>query len=128
MLAIMPLGSVFAVLACTEVEQIIIAERNPIVEDILTIPNLRVLLVILAFSVFAAIGLLIAVVVIARYERLETEKILWQSREQHYRSLEQTQFQIRRLRHDMANHLTTMAGLDDGGMRSYLESLITSPH
>lgn len=125
-LAIAPFGAVFAVLGCTEIERTFPDAQVPF-EDYLAIPNLRVLLIILALAVLAAIGLLVAVVVIARYEKLELEQVLWQGREQHYRNLEQTQFQMRRLRHDMANHLTAMAGLDDSGMRTYLDELISSP-
>lgn len=125
LLALMPFGSVITVLALTQMVYVR-SDPDPFYDQIY-IQNERALLVILALAAIAALGLLVAVVVLARHERLEDQQTLWQIRSQYYQNLEQTQHQVKHLRHDMANHLTAMAGLDNAGMRSYLEGLISSP-
>lgn len=82
---------------------------------------------LLFFSLFCGLALLFTVVIFARQTRLEQEQTLWQMRDLYYQNLEQEQLQVRRLRHDMANHLQAMAGLDDAGMRMYLGELVDSP-
>lgn len=125
LLALMPFGTTFAVIAFTE--QLHTYRSPDHFSDPTYIPNEQVLLIVLALAAIAALVLLVAVVVLARHEQLEAAQTLWQMRSQHYDSIELAQHQIRRLRHDMANHLTAMSGLDDEGMRRYLESLIASP-
>ncbi|BAK97921.1 putative two-component histidine kinase [Oscillibacter valericigenes Sjm18-20] len=82
------------------------------------------LLLVVTLSSF---GLLWAVVILARQQKLEQEKRFYEMNRLYYRNLEQEQFQVRRLRHDMANHLQTMSGLSEPEMREYLRSLINSP-
>ncbi|MEA4919651.1 MAG: GHKL domain-containing protein [Clostridiaceae bacterium] len=74
-----------------------------------------------------SIGLLWAVVVLARQQKLEQEKGFYEMNRIYYRNLEQEQFQVRRLRHDMANHLQTMSALPEPQLRDYLNELIHSP-
>lgn len=74
-----------------------------------------------------SIGLLWAVVVLARQQKLEQEKNFYEMNRIYYRNLEQEQFQVRRLRHDMANHLQTMSALPEPELRNYLNELIHSP-
>ena len=82
------------------------------------------LLLVVTLSSF---GLLWAVVVLARQQKLEQEKSFYEMNRLYYRNLEQEQFQVRRLRHDMANHLQTMSGLPEPEMREYLNNIINSP-
>lgn len=82
------------------------------------------LLLVVTLSSF---GLLWAVAVLAGQQKLEQEKSFYEMNRIYYRNLEQEQFQVRRLRHDMANHLQTMSGLSGDELRVYLNSLITSP-
>ena len=82
------------------------------------------LLLVVTLSSF---GLLWAVVVLARQQKLEQEKNFYEMNRLYYRNLEQEQFQVRRLRHDMANHLQTMSGLPEPEMREYLNNIINSP-
>lgn len=109
-LALMPLASTVAVVILSN-------ENHP--------PALSFL--ILGFSAISALGLLEAVVVLSRHGQLLQERALWQMRGAYYQSLEQSMLQVRRLRHDMANHLQTMAALDDDAMRVYLNGLIHNP-
>lgn len=60
-------------------------------------------------------------------KRSLSRKKLYEMNRLYYRNLEQEQFQVRRLRHDMANHLQTMSGLPEPEMREYLNNIINSP-
>lgn len=125
LLALMPLGASFAALALT---QPIPLKLNPDpFRDTLLVQNERVLLIILSLSVIATLVILSAVIVLAHHEKLEEEQALWQIRKQYYQSLEESQKQVRRLRHDMANHLIVLASLEGAAMRQYLEQLSCSP-
>lgn len=83
--------------------------------------------ILLPVITLTSIGLLWAVVVLARHQKLEQEKRLYEMNLKYYESLEQDQFQVRRLRHDMANHLQTMSALPEPELRNYLDELIHSP-
>ncbi len=72
-------------------------------------------------------GLLWAVVVLAHQQKLEEEKKIYQLNQMYFRNLEQEQFQVRKLRHDMVNHLQTMSTLPAYEMQEYLHQLIQSP-
>ncbi len=82
------------------------------------------LLLVVTLSSF---GLLWAVVVLARQQKLEQEKSFYEMNRLYYKNLEQEQFQVRRLRHDMANHLQAMSGLSAPEMREYLNNITNSP-
>ncbi|MDL2232924.1 GHKL domain-containing protein [Ruminococcaceae bacterium OttesenSCG-928-L11] len=125
LLAVMPVGSVFSIVGLTVLGR---EHVNPDPHlDTLIIPNEPVIMVILALAALSSIGLATAIIILARHERLEQEQALAQMRNQYYAEVEGWQGQVRQLRHDMANHLTAMSGLDDAGMRAYLDSLVASP-
>jgi len=75
----------------------------------------------------SSFGLLWAVVVLARQQKLEQEKSFYEMNRVYYQNLEQQQFQVRRLRHDMANHLQAMSAMPEPGLREYLAGLLHSP-
>lgn len=124
LLVLMPVGTVFSLIAFTSPEYLHISP-DPF-RDTLYIPHERILIFILCLSVVEALALFIAVVVLSRNEKLEEEEVLWQMRNQYYRNIEESQHQVRSLRHDMANHLTTLAGLDGDAMRQYIHTLTGS--
>lgn len=84
---------------------------------------------ILPFVVFSSLGLIAAIPLFARHERLQRERALWDMKNIYFQNLEQEQTQVRRLRHDMANHLQALAGLLDtpDKARDYLASLTDAP-
>lgn len=84
-------------------------------------------IILLPVVTLSAMGLLWAVVVLARQRKLEQEKSFYQLNLLRYENLEQEQFQVRRLRHDMANHLQTMSSLPNQELREYLGQLLQSP-
>lgn len=75
----------------------------------------------------SSFGLLLAVMVLARQQKLEQENSYYQLSQLYYQNLEQEQLRIRHLRHDMANHLQLMSSLPEEELRSYLSQLIASP-
>lgn len=125
LLTLMPFGAAFSAIALTRP---IPMETNPDpFLDSLMIQNESVLLIILGLSVVASLVILAGVAVLSRHEKLQEEQMLWRIRSQYYQNLEESQQQVRRLRHDMANHLTVLAGLEGEAQRQYLGQLSRSP-
>lgn len=124
-LAFLPFGVTFIIVLFSQPTRTYVTDDAS--TDTLVIGNESVLLILLALAAVYAVGLLLYVAFLARQERLEQGEMLWAIRQQHYTSLEENQLQVRRLRHDMANHLNAMAGVDDAAMRAYLARLIDTP-
>ncbi len=66
---------------------------------------------VLPFVFVFSISLLFTVTVLAGNELVMQENRLFEIRNIYYKNLEQEQLQVRRLRHDMTNHLTAIDGL-----------------
>lgn len=88
-------------------------------------------LVVLPFALFTSLMLLLAISVLAHQERLERASQLASLRETYYQSLQQQETQVRRLRHDLRNHLTVLQGLLEAGKThqalDYLHQMCGSP-
>lgn len=125
LLAFMPFGAVFSVIVLTKPVHLNTSPDE--FRDSLLIQNEQVLLIILGLSVIASLVILASVVLLSRHEKLEEEQMLWQIRSQYYQGVEEAQQQVRRLRHDMANHFTALAGLDGESVHRYLNQLSCSP-
>jgi signal transduction histidine kinase len=82
---------------------------------------------IMGFSTFSSVAVLIAMSVLARQYAETRERELLRARESYYEQLEQNQRQIRTLRHDMANHLQALANLRGEEAEQYLNQLIGLP-
>lgn len=82
------------------------------------------IVVTLPFVLLSSISLLVTMVVLSRQEAIEKERQIAQLSQSYYTQLEQQQVQVRRLRHDMANHLQTMAALSAEEVKPYLNLLI----
>ena len=63
---------------------------------------------------------------LAAKEKLETQNQIYEMNRIYYENLERQQTEIRILRHDMANHLSVLAGLPEGERQSYVEKLTGS--
>ena len=70
---------------------------------------------LLPFVFVSTIALLFAVVLLSRHQALEQEHQLADMRELYYQGIRREQEQVRRLRHDMRNHLTALSGLLEQG-------------
>lgn len=82
---------------------------------------------ILPFVLFCSLVLLYAITVLHQHEQIEQENQLYQMRALYWKNIEQDQLQIRRLRHDMTNHLIALSGFLDTGSteqaKEYLHQL-----
>ena len=88
-------------------------------------------MVVLPFALLTSLVLLLAILILADHERLEQASRLAGLREVYYQGLRQQETQVRRLRHDLRNHLTVIRGLvergDNQGAAGYLDQLADSP-
>lgn len=84
-------------------------------------------MVLLVLSCLSFIGLLRTVSVLAKQTKMEKQQQLYEVNRSYYENLEQQQFEIRRLRHDMANHMQALLSLPDDQKEEYIEELIKLP-
>ena len=82
------------------------------------------LLVMLPLFFFTSLALLYTATVLGNHEQLEREAALARMSQTYYTQLEQQQQSLRRLRHDMANHLTVLSGLLEGGKQAEAEQYL----
>lgn len=80
--------------------------------------------VLLLLALLSFIGLFRAVIVLARQQQLEQQSMLAEINRSYYESMEQQHFAIRRLKHDLANHLAVAAALPEGQREDYIKSLL----
>lgn len=79
-------------------------------------------LLLVAFISF--IGLFRALLVLNRQQHLEQENLLARHNRRYYEEMEAQQFEIRRLKHDLGNHLQALLALTEERRTSYIEELI----
>lgn len=80
-------------------------------------------LVLFMIALFSVVGLLWAVTVLAKQQRLEEENMLAEINRSYYESMEQQHFAIRRLKHDLANHLSVMMAMPERQREAYIRRL-----
>lgn len=80
------------------------------------------LIVMLSFA-----GLLRALIVLERQQRLERENLLADQNQRYYEAMEQQQFEIRRLRHDLSNHLQALLALPGQERDDYIKGMLDNP-
>ena len=87
---------------------------------------------ILPFVLLSALAILFSLVQLSRQWALEQEHQLASMREVYYQGIQREQQQVRRLRHDMANHWTALCGFLETGQTAraldYLQSLQSASH
>lgn len=82
------------------------------------------ILVLLLLSLLSFIGLFQAVIVLARQQQLEEQNMLAEVNQSYYAAMEQQHFAIRRLKHDLANHLAVAVTLPETQREDYIKSLM----
>lgn len=87
------------------------------------ISNIALLLI----AIFSIVSLLWTVTILAKQHEMEQKEQLYEINKAYYKALEQQQFEVRRLRHDLANHLQTLTALDTEQREHYLQELLHSP-
>lgn len=82
---------------------------------------------VLSLCILSFVGLIWAVVVLSHQNELEQRNQLLEMNQLYYESLERQQLEVRKLRHDMNNHLKTLAGLSGEEHKAYLDKLLDQP-
>lgn len=78
---------------------------------------------LLLIALFSFISLLWCITVLARQQKLERQGMFAEINRRYYASMEQQHFEIRRLKHDLANHLQTLSALPEEKRDAYLKDL-----
>ncbi len=82
--------------------------------------------VLLCIAFFTFVGLLWTISVLAKQQKMEQELLFAKVNQAHYDAMEQQQFEVRRLKHDLANHLQTLAALSDEQRTDYIQELLAN--
>ena len=101
---------------------VVIVLGSPI--DTKRIPNPTMYEILLVLAMAAFLGLLGMVSALARQRKLEQQSIFAEMNQAYYEAMEQQHFEIRRLRHDMANHLQALSGLSEGERDDYIREML----
>lgn len=78
-------------------------------------------------AVFAFVGIIRAAVVLNMHQKLEQESALAAYNQKYYETMELQQFEIRRLKHDLANHLQMIQSLPAAEKDIYIQKMIENP-
>lgn len=112
LLTITPLGTVLAVVTLFRSSNFYI--------DIFVHREYSILLLI---SLFAIISLLWCVTVLARQRKLEQQNMFAEINRKYYEAMEQQHFEVRRIKHDLANHIQVLSALPEEKKAAYAEEL-----
>lgn len=83
--------------------------------------------VLLAISLLSFVSLLWCIAVLAKQQKLEQRNLLSETNRKYYEAMEQQHFEIRRLKHDLANHMQILSALPAGQREAYLKKLAQIP-
>lgn len=113
-------------------EPVVLSRRLwKLVLGLAAMPLCALIAVVLPFVFLTSLVLLFAILILADHERLEQANRLAGLREVYYQGLRQQETQVRRLRHDLRNHLTAVRGFleqgDEQGAIGYLDQIAGSP-
>lgn len=79
--------------------------------------------VLLLIALFAIISLLWCVTVLARQRELEQQSMFAEINRKYYEAMEQQHFEVRRLKHDLANHIQILTALPEEKRAAYAAEL-----
>lgn len=115
LLAFIPLGLVMTVVLFSR-------------QNILAVPGIRITYFLLfMLIIFFYLGLLQIISVLARQQQLEQQNTMMQLNQRYYKALEQQQFEVRRLKHDLVNHLQVINALPPADRDVYIARLTDAP-
>ncbi len=83
--------------------------------------------VLLLLVLFSLVGLLWAIAVLSKHRKLEQQNFYAEMNRKYYESMKQQHFEIRRLKHDLSNHLHAISLLPAGEKEAYIADLLESP-
>lgn len=113
LLILIPLCSVSSVILLTDIRYVYQQEID-----------LRLHFAILCISLFSFIGLLWVVRMLVRQNELEREAVVSRMNQKYYEMMEQQHLEIRRLKHDLANHLQVISLLPEEEKEKYIQGLL----
>ncbi len=80
---------------------------------------------ILIIVILSVIGLLFAVNALYKASKIEESKLILEANKAYYQNLDSQMFQIRKLRHDLANHLQVISNLPPEEVSGYVNNLLS---
>lgn len=83
--------------------------------------------VLLFLTILSFIGLLWTIAVLSRQKKLEQQSLYAEMNQNYYEAMKQQHFEIRRLKHDLSNHLHTLFLLSEGEKEDYIAHLLKNP-
>ncbi len=83
--------------------------------------------VLLSFTLLSFVSLLWCISVLAGQQKLERQNLLAETNRKYYEAMEQQHFEIRRLKHDLANHLQILTSLPAAQRDAYIRNLSRLP-
>lgn len=81
-------------------------------------------MVLLLVALISFAGLLWTVIVLSKQKKLEQQSMFAEMNSNYYEMMAQQHFEIRRLKHDMANHLQILYTLEEEKRNAYIEELL----
>lgn len=117
MLCVPPMGIMCALILLYQDQRMYIQRIN--------IDSMSIMLLLVVVVSF--VGNLWAMLTLNRQQQLERENALAQHNRKYYEAMEQQQFEIRRIRHDLANHLQVLLSLSAEEKDSYIRKMIENP-
>ena len=84
-------------------------------------------LMLLFLALFSFAGLLGTTAVLARQNELEESQTLLEMNKTYYKAVEEQNFEIRRMKHDLSNHLQTILSLPAEEKNAYVKKLLENP-
>ncbi len=117
MLCVPPMGIMCALILLYQDQRMYIQRIN--------IDSMSIMLLLVVVVSF--VGNLWAMLTLNRQQQLERENALAQHNRKYYEAMEQQQFEIRRIRHDLANHLQVLLSLPAEEKDSYIRKMIENP-
>lgn len=79
--------------------------------------------ILLVIALLSFVSLLWCITVLAKQQKLERQNIFAKINREYYHSMEQQHFEIRRLKHDLANHLQILSALPEEQRGAYIQNL-----
>lgn len=83
--------------------------------------------VLLFIALISIIGLLWTMTLMVKFQRAERQRQFYEMSQIYYKNLEQQQFEVRKLRHDMMNHFHTLLSLPLEEKDGYIRELVRDP-
>lgn len=88
---------------------------------LLYLPAMYLALLIIALVSF--ISLLWCIAVLAKQQKLEQQNMFMEINRKYYEAMEQQHFEIRRLKHDLSNHMQVLSTLPEDEQSAYIRNL-----